>query len=281
MPDSVALNEWHVVAALADLPIGRPYRTCLLLTGLVLTRLAQGGVEARVEAGGDGVLPVRLRFGFVWTTLGAPAHDIFAIAEYDEPDRRNLSAGSMGVHASAPRAIENFLDLGHLPIVHAPYLGTPSQAAIAPYRTEVSVETGEVVASLCRVYQPKSSLAAAGGIVVEYSYRVPHPYCAVLYKSSAIAPARSDVIALLVQPVAPERSIAHMLTSLLDDSNSDHAIRGFQQMIFAQDKPILENQLPKRLPLDPKAERAIRVDASSVAYRRWLRARGVTFGTLA
>ena len=26
------------------------------------------------------------------------------------------------------------------------------------------------------------------------------------------------------------------------------------QLIFSQDKPILENQLPKRLPLDPRAE---------------------------
>ncbi|CDX36185.1 hypothetical protein MPLSOD_270005 [Mesorhizobium sp. SOD10] len=51
-------------------------------------------------------------------------------------------------------------------------------------------------------------------------------------------------------------------------------------MIFAQDKPILENQIPKRLPLDPRAETPIRADAVSVSYRRWLRDRAVTYGAI-
>ena len=47
-----------------------------------------------------------------------------------------------------------------------------------------------------------------------------------------------------------------------------------------QDKPILENQFPKRLPLDPRAEIPARSDASSLAYRRWLTAQGVTYGAI-
>jgi len=58
------------------------------------------------------------------------------------------------------------------------------------------------------------------------------------------------------------------------------AIRGFMQLIFAQDKPILENQLPKRLPLDPRAETPIRADAVSVHYRRWLRDHAVSYGAI-
>jgi len=57
-------------------------------------------------------------------------------------------------------------------------------------------------------------------------------------------------------------------------------VRWFMQLIFAQDKPILENQMPKRLPLDPRAETPIRADASSVYYRRWLRERSVTYGAI-
>ena len=55
---------------------------------------------------------------------------------------------------------------------------------------------------------------------------------------------------------------------------------GFQQTIFGQDKPILENQVPKRLPLDPRAEMPVRADKSSITYRRWLAAKGVTYGTI-
>ena len=47
-----------------------------------------------------------------------------------------------------------------------------------------------------------------------------------------------------------------------------------------QSWPILENQLPKRLPLDTRAETPIRADAVSVYYRRWLRDHAVTYGAI-
>jgi len=67
---------------------------------------------------------------------------------------------------------------------------------------------------------------------------------------------------------------------VLDDVSSDDAIKTFQQLIFAQDKPILENQIPKRLPLHPRAEAWAPADAGSAAYRRWLSSRGVRYGTI-
>jgi phenylpropionate dioxygenase-like ring-hydroxylating dioxygenase large terminal subunit len=57
-------------------------------------------------------------------------------------------------------------------------------------------------------------------------------------------------------------------------------LRWFMQLIFSQDKPILENQLPKRLPLDPRAETPIRADKVAIAYRRWLQDHQVTYGAI-
>jgi phenylpropionate dioxygenase-like ring-hydroxylating dioxygenase large terminal subunit len=89
-----------------------------------------------------------------------------------------------------------------------------------------------------------------------------------------------DVIGILVQPMDEEHVCANTLLSRIDHQSSETAIRAFQQTIFGQDKPILENQLPRRLPLNPRAEMPVRSDASSIAYRRWLREKGVTYGTL-
>jgi phenylpropionate dioxygenase-like ring-hydroxylating dioxygenase large terminal subunit len=89
-----------------------------------------------------------------------------------------------------------------------------------------------------------------------------------------------DVIALFVQPLDQERVRAHMMLSLLDVDNTDISIRAFQQTIFGQDKPILENQFPKRLPLDPRMETPIRADKSAIAYRRWLSKKGLTYGVI-
>ena len=44
--------------------------------------------------------------------------------------------------------------------------------------------------------------------------------------------------------------------------------------------PILENQYPKLLPLDPRAGTPIRSDRASITYRRWLSDLGVTYGVI-
>ena len=89
---------------------------------------------------------------------------------------------------------------------------------------------------------------------VEYVYRVPHPFCSVLYKSCPEDESRRDVIAIFLQPMTEERCRAHLLQSMIDSTSTITDLRRFQQTIFGQDKPILENQYPKRLPLDPRAE---------------------------
>jgi phenylpropionate dioxygenase-like ring-hydroxylating dioxygenase large terminal subunit len=274
--DAVALDEWHVVAAVESLPIGVGFDVGLLGARVVLERAADGTITARRD---DGVLPAFQRFGYVWTTLGAPRRELFEIAEVAEPDRRNLHTASLGVHVSAPRAIENFLDLGHFPFVHPGLLGSEPYTEVKPYDVTVTFEGG-VTATRCRFYQPRSAAFATEGFEVEYVYRVPHPYCSVLYKRNPEFTERMDVIALFVQPVTEERIRAHLFVSLLDRVSTDAEIRSFQQTIFAQDKPILENQRPKRLPLDPHAELPTRADASSLAYRSWLRDRDVRYGTI-
>ena len=70
------------------------------------------------------------------------------------------------------------------------------------------------------------------------------------------------------------------MMSIVDPESSDTSIRLFQQTIFGQDKPILENQFPKKLPLDPLDEISIRADRVAVAYRKWLASGGVRYGVI-
>ena len=276
-PDPTTLNSWHIVGARDELPLGAKCDSRLLGQPIAILRRTPGTVE--VSSAGRS-LPVLDRFGYVWTSLGIPPADLFAIPEYFESDRRNVNAATFGVHVSAPRAIENFLDMGHFPFVHTGYLGEEPFTEVKDYDVVISENPAEIMATRCRFYQPRPSPTATEGFDVEYVYRVPHPFCSVLYKSSPTDPARMDVIALFLQPIDEEHVNASMLLSVLDDINDNGQIRRFQQTIFAQDKPILENQYPKRLPLDPRAETPIRADKSSIAYRRWLRSQGITYGTI-
>jgi len=101
-----------------------------------------------------------------------------------------------------------------------------------------------------------------------------------LYKSNPAYTDRMDFIALFVQPVDEEHCVARSFRCYLKEGITAATVRWCMQLIFSQDKPILENQIPKRLPLDPRAETPIRADASSVYYRRWLRAHNVHYGAI-
>ena len=37
-------------------------------------------------------LPVKTAYGYLWTSLGSPPDELFAIPQYAEPDRRNIAA---------------------------------------------------------------------------------------------------------------------------------------------------------------------------------------------
>lgn len=191
--ESVVWNEWHVLCALIELEPGKARRFTLF--GETLAALRKSGEDVEVWRTGGAAfedrvaLPVRYRHGHVWTSLGAPSHDVFDVPEFLEADRRMVYCGSFGVHVSAPRAVENFLDMAHFPFVHQGVLGIEPHTAVKEYDVSVSGDSREVIAKRCRFYQPLSGLAAKTGFEVEYIYRVPHPYCSVLYKSAAPIPA--------------------------------------------------------------------------------------------
>ena len=294
--DPVVLHEWHPLSALGEVVPCRLHRTLLLGQAISYCRDLDGRPVVWVsEADPSGLvgsasgaemdpttvtepLPTRVKFGYLWTTLGSPDHEIFDIPECDETDRRILNGGSLMVSVSAPRAVENFLDMGHFPYVHTGLLGIEPRTEVVEYNVETT--EAQVLATGCKFYQPVAAASAAGGQVTSYTYRVPHPYCVMLYKSVHADPSRMDVIALFNQPMTEERVRAHNFLAMVDDVSTDKTLRHFQQLIFGQDKTILESQYPKRLPLDPRAETPIRADKSAIHYRRWLSDKGLTYGVI-
>jgi phenylpropionate dioxygenase-like ring-hydroxylating dioxygenase large terminal subunit len=273
-----------VLCALTDLAPGVAQSTQLLGVPIGMLRAEDSEVTVWRTAQRDDpdrVLPVRVQYGYIWSTLGTPAHELFAIPECAEPDRRLIHVGTFGVRSSAPRAIENFLDMAHFPYVHTGLLGVEPHTEVKDYEVAVTPDRREILARRCRFFQPLSSLAAKQGFEVEYVYRVPHPYCAILYKSCAPDASRDDVIAIFTRPLSEEYISASLFLAMIDTQSTDLQLRHWQQLIFSQDKPILENQRPLRLPLDPRAELSVRADRASIGYRRWLRERDVRYGTVA
>ncbi|HYP86378.1 aromatic ring-hydroxylating dioxygenase subunit alpha [Variovorax sp.] len=279
--DPGLLGSWLVAGPLSALRAAsadRPFRTGLLGREVALWLSDDGAVRAECDGA---PLFAQGRYGFAWVCPdGRPARELFAFPEFDEPGRRIIDCGPVGVATSGLRVVENFLDMAHFPYVHAHYLGELPHTEVTPYKVDIDAATDEIWATDCRFWQPRSSAAHAEGSDAAYVYRVMQPFCAMLYKSSSRAGER-DAIGLFVQPVDETRVIAHTLLAYFDDTSSDAELIAFQHTIFGQDKPILESHRPQLLPLEGRLETPTRADMLSVTYRRWLRERGQQYGALA
>jgi phenylpropionate dioxygenase-like ring-hydroxylating dioxygenase large terminal subunit len=214
------------------------------------------------------------RYGWIWVSLGNPTRDVPPFPQWDDAAFHKVHCGPYTYKASGPRAVENFLDVTHFPFVHQGLLGDPQYPEINDYEVEISAEG--VTAKDITVWQPDPD-GSGKGARVTYTYKVLRPLTACFVKSSE---GPRFAMYFTVTPVSETDSIAWTYVAMDYDTNrSDDQIRAFEDMITWQDVPIVESQRPELLPLDLQAELHLRSDRTSVAYRRWLRELGLTFGT--
>ena len=256
---------------------------------------APGGQCTRVPSSPDDEPPARAkatvyrtreRHGILWVSLGDPAHELFPFPEAEAADYRVYYGGRITSNTSAPRTIENFLDLAHFPFVHPGILGEEPHTVVADYRAEITADG--LVASGCRAWQPSpmnTNPTEPEGVVVDYAYHVARPLTAKLTKTFGMT--RSDgapmleAIVLSMTPVEPEKSIGWILiASNYEDEYQEAQVQEITNLLISQDLHVIESQRPKRLPLDASAEVHVRADRTSIQYRKWLRQLGVRFGTV-
>ncbi|MFD1956335.1 Rieske 2Fe-2S domain-containing protein [Paenibacillus thailandensis] len=220
--------------------------------------------------------PCEERYGLIWVALDSPERDIPALPEYGAPAIRNVVWGPLEVAAKPPRVIENFLDVGHLAVVHEGFLGTSSHTEIGDYRVG---RVGDIIRSdEIGIFQPDSD-GTGKPKTVYYVYEVLNPLTAKFTKTDHDTGAAMSMM-MTVQPVSDDLSIAYGVMGFNYELDmSDDEINRFQDTIFAQDKPVVEHQKPEDLPLDLQMELSLKMDRMSIAYRMYLRDLGVVLGT--
>jgi phenylpropionate dioxygenase-like ring-hydroxylating dioxygenase large terminal subunit len=211
-----------------------------------------------------------VRHGVVWVALGDGASSIPTFELMEDGGHQVLMSGPYRVHASAPRVVENFLDVGHFPFVHEGILGDRARPEIADYEARITPEG--VLATGVKVFQP-DPYGTGKGSTVTYTYRVHRALSASFIKHGDL----SFGMLLSVTPHDAVDSSAWMWMAM--NYEPEGSMIEFQDRIFAQDRPILESQRPELLPLDLQAELHLRSDRTAIAYRRWLRELGVRTGT--
>ena len=157
--------------------------------------------------------------------------------------------------------------------MHGGLLGDPAHPEINDYEAEITPEG--VIAKDISVWQPDPDGTGIGARV-SYTYKVLRPLTAYFVKSSA---GPSFAMYFTVTPVTERSSIAWTYVARDYGDTSDEQVREFEDKITWQDVPIVESQRPELLPLDLQAELHLRSDRTAIAYRKWLRQLGLTFGT--
>ena len=216
--------------------------------------------------------------GFIWVCLGEPdkAKPIIGELTSDSSPYIQIKMGPYELDAAGPRVIENFLDVSHLMFVHEGLLGDSQFPEISDY--QVHQKDGTIISDEIDIYQPDPD-GRGQGVQAKYTYKVYHPLCAGFRKSIDGSDEFFDLY-LIVLPVNEQKSKAYMVMernyALEEDEN---VFIQFQDLLIEQDRVIVESQKPELLPLDLQAELHLKSDRVSIAYRRFLKEVGLTFGT--
>ncbi len=217
---------------------------------------------------------VRQAHGLLWCDLSGQASH--ALPDLSHLPPRRLVYGPFDVATSAPRAVENFLDTSHFAFVHEGWLGDAAHPEVPPYEVTHTAD-GRPVIENYRAWQPRASATAIDGAWVDYRYEVLSPFAALLTKRGENG-GPQDSYVIWACPITSESCRLWFAQYTTDTETSAQTLRDFQVAIFAQDQPVLESQEPKTLPLTG-TEAMSAADRLSAAYRRYLKAQGIRFGT--
>lgn len=207
------------------------------------------------------------RHGLVWARLqrGAPT-TIPPLPALDDSSMRIVAGEPYTWPTSAPRRVENFVDLAHFAWVHDGTLGVRSE----PVPPESRVE--RVGGELRFGYQPPALPdQAATALVGASRYRMPMPLTVdIEFEIAGRAGARRHLW-MTAAPLDARTCRTYWFVARNDEHDRpDEEFLAFQTLVLEEDRPVVCAQVPPEMPLDPREELHVKADKVSVEYRRWL-----------
>lgn len=245
-------------------------------TGGVCTAIPQLADPTRVPAKAR-VAAFRCveRFEIVWVALDEPRWPLPEVPEFDDGRWKLVLTGPFSWRCDASRQIENFTDFGHFPWVHPGLLGDPSRPEVPDHdvRTEGHVLHYQVVRPEAPNSEDFPVFANAEAVKPERRsrYELHLPYTLVL--RLGWGGAEGMIYFFTCQPQSDDRTAGYLVIGRnYNLDQPDTVLQDFEDVIFDQDKRIVESQRPERVPFDLADELHLRFDAVAVAYRRAMRA---------
>jgi phenylpropionate dioxygenase-like ring-hydroxylating dioxygenase large terminal subunit len=244
----------------------------------------EGAVTSIPAVPKDRAIPVKARtekyrceerYGLVFVCMGEPRRPIFQLPAYVGPDHHMHVVGLIYWKSSAARSLENFLDEAHLPWAHHGYLGNRDNVQIIPSR-DVQERNGEFYYE-CQS-ECNNRIDPSSKTMNRMTYTVGLPF--TIFHGNH-APDGTEVLDLfLTAPVDEAECVRFMVVwRNYAKDQPDQKFIDFTLTVWEQDRVLVENQRPERVPVDLSEELHVRgPDGPSVIYRRMLAEMGIKEG---
>jgi phenylpropionate dioxygenase-like ring-hydroxylating dioxygenase large terminal subunit len=215
---------------------------------------------------------VEERYGMVWVCPGMPRASIPELAEAEDPSFTLIHEMMELWGASAPRVIDNALDISHVSWTHRNTIGDSS----APKMNNLVVERDGHHLKSRVSYQAKVSdaLRASTGITTEFTTRVTNSELIQPFVFRDVMEYENGLRHVLMKVATPVDDTHTLFTQFIarndaPDEEKTAGIIGLDRLIQSEDRALLEN-VPANFPLEIQTEMHTRSDRMTVEYRKIL-----------
>jgi vanillate O-demethylase monooxygenase subunit len=215
--------------------------------------------------------------GLVWVALKEPVYDLPTIKEFANNDWKWVKTGPFDWMSDSSRQVENFTDFGHFPWVHPGLLGDPERPEVPDCK--VTVKGSVLHYSVVRPEATNSEdfpVFANDNVVKpeRHSFYELHlPYTIVLRLNWGGS--KGMVYFFTSQPISKNECRGFCIIGRnYNHEGPDTFLQEFEQVIFDQDKRIVESQRPHQVPFDLTEELHLKFDTVAMHYRRTMKKEG-------
>lgn len=220
------------------------------------------------------------RYGLVWVAIKEAIYDLPDIPEFKTNTWKWVKTGPFNWKSDSSRQVENFTDFGHFPWVHPGLLGDPERPEVP--ECKVTVKDAVLYYTIIRPEATNSDdfpVFANEDVVRperQSVYELHLPYTIVL--RLGWGGEKGMVYFFVSQPISTNKCRGFCLIGRnynLDEP--DTILQEFEQVIFDQDKRIVESQRPEQVPFDFTEELHLKFDAVAMNYRRAMKKEGLNY----
>ena len=213
-------------------------------------------------------------FGLVWVALKDPAYDLPEIPEIDDKDWKWVQTGPFDWNSDSSRQTENFTDFGHFPWVHPGLLGDPERPLVPDCKVTVEGAVLHYMVERPEATNNEDFPVFANDEIVKPNrqsrYELHLPYSIVL--RLGWGGSKGMVYFFTSQPISKNKCRGFCIVGRNYYYNDpDTILQDFEQVIFDQDKRIVESQRPQQVPFDFTEELHLKFDTVAMHYRRTMK----------